>query len=64
MNKLEIYRKITEIVDAKKKHLIEYKKNIDSIAENEESMMFIQGICSECDDYDKAIVELESKLNK
>lgn len=62
MNKLEIYKKITEVNEQKHEHLKRYAKDIQNLAENNESMVFMSGYCEECESYDKQILELEKLL--
>jgi hypothetical protein len=62
VNKLEIYKKITEVNEKHQEHLKRYKDDLENLAENNESMVFMSGYCEECESYDKQILELEKLL--
>jgi hypothetical protein len=58
----DIYDRLIDALNEKKKHLQEYTKAIDNLAKNNVSTTFYTGNCKECERLNSKIKSLAKKI--
>lgn len=59
---IELAEQLSGFLKEKAKCLREFSERIKDMAEKKSPVIFFQGSCSHCDDLDKKIAEVKSKM--